>query len=162
MDPLVYFGLLILLMLGALYFLSLVLRNVRSARSGLRTSGSVSGTAHELDLAVSSSSSSSSSSSRRVAAAVAPDDDQGHSARWSAFVNAKLQKLVGAKPDALPGVGKSYAAEWTKRGYPTALSVFAKFLRAGPKEFLRVAEQDIGMKGNHAQDLVSGIESRWR
>jgi hypothetical protein len=100
------------------------------------------------------------SPAKKQARAVAADD--GHSARWNSFVNSKLQNLTNANPGGLPGIGKVYAAEWAKKGYPTALSVFALFLRSGAKQFADIAEKDIKMRPSSVQDLLSSIESRWR
>ena len=110
-------------------------------------SSRVTATAHELE----------------VPRAVEEDDDagNGHSLRWTQFVTCKLQTLGGKKPDGLPGVGAVYAKKWIARGQKTALAVFAVFLRHGAKRFAEIAEKEIGMRSNAAQDLVSALESRW-
>jgi hypothetical protein len=74
-------------------------------------------------------------------------NNNGHSIRWNAFVNNKLQKIVGKKKaDLLPGVGPTYAAKWKTYGCENAEQIVATYLMEGTENFAKICTDKVGMK----------------
>jgi len=61
----------------------------------------------------------------------------------------------------LPGVGKKASEVWVANGYLKPRQIFGLFLTMGDEEFVKYAEEVIGMRKNNSIELTRLLDQKW-